>query len=575
MFEYTYGNLKRIAQTENGKKLIGEVKTAYETLYKGVSIPVTNYSYYKLIYQTGDRDSYQAIYYDRRKRFCYLQLLALADDAYLEELENVLNVILEEYTWVLPAHNLQKDNTFDYTVIDLFSAETGYYLSETAYVFGERLSVDLRNRIYAELKKRIIDNFENREQLWEGLKNNWAAVCAGSVGITYLYAFPERFEQVKERLFGSLERYLSGITEEGVSLEGVGYWVYGFGFFTQFFDLYTQFSGEYPKILCGEKVRNSLRYIENACLGGKCYLPYADGGHKQTYVHPPVAYAAKRLFGEKFTLPEYYFIDAEFVSHLSENTGKASAFRVLYGIDKFGLKDKTAESEKTVYYRESQIFIHKNKKYSFTAKCGTNNETHNHNDVGSFQIVVGGKGVIVDPGPAKYTWQYFKDNQVRYSEETFAAGSMGHSVPIVNGKYQKLGVENVGGVLEATDTNFKFDFAKAYDGVEKLIVDYQMHDGKIKVVYDCEGIEESIIFRFLSFDRPKLNADGSVDVGVKVKSSSGLVPDIKEIKYKGHVNVISAFDDETIYAIDFKIAGKKTVNEEFEFILEEQQMRNR
>lgn len=567
MFEYTYENLKRMAQTEQGKKLIAEVKPFYDELYAGSPIPVTNYSYYKLIYKTGDRDCFQKIYYERRARLCYLQLLALADDAYIDELENVLNVILEEYTWVLPAHNLQKDNSFDYTVIDLFSSETGYYLAETLYVFGDRLSLDIRNRIYAELKKRIVDNFESRSQLWETLINNWAAVCSGSVGITYLYAFPERFDSVKDRLFACMERYLSGLPEEGVSLEGVGYWVYGFGFFIQFFDIYNQATGEFPEILERQKVVNSLQYIENACLGGKSYLPYADGGSKETYVHPPVSYAAKRLFGEKYTLPSYYSIDREFVSFLPYNTGKSSVFRVLYGIEKFGLEDKKTDEKKTVYYKESQIFIHKNEKYSFTAKCGTNAETHNHNDVGSFQIVVDGQGVIVDPGAAKYTWQYFKDDNVRYSEEVFAAGSMGHSVPIVNGGYQKLGVEDVGGVIEATDRNFKFDFAKVYDGVKRLIADYQMQENGVKIVYDCEGVEEKIRFRFLSWNEPKPQADGSLDVGVIVKSVSGLIPIVTKVNYKGHVNLRGGLHDETIYTIDFEVAGKASVKEEFEFIV--------
>ena len=568
MLLYTYENLKRNAETDQGKKLVAEVKSVYDELYKNTPIPVTNYSYYKLIYKTGDRDCYQKIYYERRARLCYLQLLALADDFYLEELENLLNVILEEYTWVLPAHNLQKDNSFDYTVIDLFSAETGYYLAETAYVFGDRLSLDIRNRIRAELKKRIVENFESRQQLWETLKNNWAAVCSGSVGITYLYAFPERFEDVKERIWRCMERYLGGLPEEGVSLEGVGYWVYGFGFFIQFFDVYNQFSGEYPEILKREKVLNSLQYIENACLGGKSYLPYADGGSKETYVHPPVSYAAKRLFGDKYSLPAYYSINREFVSFLHYNTGKSSSFRVLYGIEKFGLQEKKSEEEKTIYYQESQIFIHKNKKYSFTAKCGNNAETHNHNDVGSFQMVVNGEGVIVDPGAGKYTWQYFKNNEVRYGEKVFAAGSMGHSVPIVNGGYQKLGVENVGGVLEATNTNFKFDFAKVYEGIESLIVDYQMCENGVRVVYECKGIEKSIVFRFLSFNEPKLCSDGSVDVGVKVKSLSGLTPKIKKVNYKGHVNLRGGLHEETIYTLDFEVAGKPFVKEEFGFIVE-------
>ena len=160
MFLYNYENLKRITQTENGKKLISEVENVYNSLFKDKPIPVTNYSYQKLIYKTGNRDLFQRIYYDRRKRFSCLQLLALANDDYLEELENILAVILEEYTWVLPAHCVQKDETFDYTIIDLFSAETGYYLAETLHVFNDKLSLDIQYKIKTELKKRIIDNYE-------------------------------------------------------------------------------------------------------------------------------------------------------------------------------------------------------------------------------------------------------------------------------------------------------------------------------------------------------------------------------------------------------------------------------
>ena len=339
-----------------------------------------------------------------------------------------------------------------------------------------------------------------------------------------------------------------------------------FCFLGQFFDIYNQFTGDYPEILNRTKVKNTVKYIENARLGGNCYLPYADGGHKQTYIHPPVAYSAKRLFGDAYVLPKYK-IDDEFISHLPENTGKASAFRVLYGVDKFGLGDKIDVKEESIYYKESQIFIHKNKKYAFTAKGGCNLEMHNHNDVASFQIVVDGKGVVVDPGPAKYTWEYFNGGpEYRYSEEVFAAGSMGHSVPIVDGGYQFEGAKARAEILEATEGNFKMDIASAYNGVESLVVNYQMLDDSIKVSYDCKGIKESITFRFLSFNKPEKTVDG-INVGVLVKSVSGLMPKIKEIKYMGHVNIMSANDQETIYAIDFTVDGKSNVKEEFEFII--------
>ena len=558
MFLYTYENLKRITQTESGKRLLDGIKVAYDKLYKDVPILTNSYSYFKLIYKNGNRDLYQKLYYDRRKRFSYLQLLALADDSYLEELEDIINVILEEYTWVLPAHCYESGDTFDYGVIDLFSAETAFYLAETAYVFKDKLSSDIKIRIQTELKRRIVDNYENREQLWYDVENNWAAVCAGSVGITYLYAFPERFDAVKDRLFQTMECYLKGTREEGVTPEGVGYWVYGFGFFTLFFDLYEQFTGEYPQILNTKKVINTLAYIVNARLGGDCYLPYADGGHRQTKINSSIAYSAKRLFGEKFVLPQY-MLDEEFALQFPEGTGRVIGFRTLYGMEEFGLNDEQTDETKSVYYPESQIFIHKNKNYAFTAKCGTNAEMHNHNDVGAFQIVLDGKGVIVDPGPAKYTWQYFNDMKVRYSEEVFAAGSMGHSLPIVNGKYQKNGAAAYGTVLESTDKNFKFDFAPAYEGIKSLIVNYQMEDRAVKIAYECHGIEESITFRFLSFDEPTLLIDGSLRVGgLTVKSVSGARPDVKKIQFNGQMKA------ETIYAIDYSFVNK-TVQEEFEF----------
>jgi hypothetical protein len=544
---------------------VAEVEKVYNELFKDKEIPTTNYAYQKLIYQTGNRDLYQYIYYLRRKRFSTLQILALADDKYLEELENIMAVIIEEYTWVLPAHCVIKDKEmFDYTVIDLFSAETGYYLAETLYVFGDKLSKDMQYRIRTELKKRIIDNYENRDQLWYSLHNNWAAVCSGSVGITYMYAFPERFDSVKDRIFASMQCYLDGTNEEGTTPEGVGYWVYGFGFFVQFFDMYNQFTGEYPDILKTNKVVNTIKYIDNACLGGRSYLPFADGGARRTFIHPPVAYAAKRLFGDGYVLPEYK-IDNEFAMELSANTGKASSFRAIYGIDKFGLGEKKEDKDKTIYYEQSQIFIHKNSKYGFAAKCGCNLEMHNHNDVGSFQIVVDGKGVIVDPGPGKYNLQYFNDSKYRYSEEVFAAGSMGHSVPIVNGKYQDEGRNACGKVLEHTETNFKFDFAEAYGNIDSLIVDYQMREDGVTVKYDCSGITDNIVFRFLSFNEPKVDGNGIVDMGVKLKSKSALQPDVKMIKYGGHVNIVGALNQETIYAIDYKISGKASVQEEFEF----------
>ena len=61
--------------------------------------------------------------------------------------------------------------------------------------------------------------------------------------------------------------------------------------------------------------------------------------------------------------------------------------------------------------------------------------------------------------------------------------------------------------------------------------------------------------RFLSFNKPTLNEDGSVDVGVKVKSCSGLKPKITNIKFNGHISVAKSIGTVDIYAIDYKITN--------------------
>ena len=79
----------------------------------------------------------------------------------------------------------------------------------------------------------------------------------------------------------------------------------------------------------------------------------------------------------------------------------------------------------------------KKQKYSFTAKGGHNDEMHNHNDLGCFQIVKNNKRVIVDIGAGEYTREFFGGG--RYGDKVFVCGSQSHSVPIIDGALQKWG----------------------------------------------------------------------------------------------------------------------------------------
>ena len=560
MYNYGYDNLKRIVNTEKGKKIVEFYKTEYENKYLGKPITPLNYSDYKLIYINGNRDEYQKVYYERVNRLMFLQILAISDDKYLEELENVLATICDEFTWVLPAHNLQKDNSFDYTVIDLFSSERAFYLSETAYVFKDKLSIDIKNRIKASLKAKIIDNYESRRFLWDDCHHNWAAVCSCGVGLTYLYQFPERFDAVKDRIFNSMNNYLSGVCDDGVITEGIGYLDYGFGFFCLFHDVYVQLTGDIPFTLKNPKIKKILEFANNSDLGNGLCLPFADGGFKWYYREANIYYTIKNLFEKDFNLP--------FVKTVPTYT-KALAFRVLNGADKFGNKSVDSMNYGTIYYKQSEYFINKNKNYVFVAKCGDNCEMHNHNDVGCFEIIKNGKVIISDLGAGRYTWKYHNDQTEngRYGKEIFVCGSWGHSVPIVNGRpqinYMRSTGEKYGGkVLVSTDNVFKVDIARAYeDGlVDALNIEYILGENSLDVNYACEGIKNNITFRFITEQEP-------IVCGAEVKladcvliSKSGIVPTVEEVFYETH----STGKKERCFTIDFAVEKGGKVNESFE-----------
>jgi len=82
-------------------------------------------------------------------------------------------------------------------------------------------------------------------------------------------------------------------------------------------------------------------------------------------------------------------------------------------------------------------------------KGGHNGEHHNHNDVGSYVVVVGKTPVLVDPGAEVYTARTF-------SSKRYVSGvlnSLGHPVPRIAGKLQQSGRDAKGIVVKTKFTD--------------------------------------------------------------------------------------------------------------------------
>ena len=551
MYLYSYENLLEQSTTKKGREYVEKVKACYEQNYQNKPITALPFSKFKLFHLTGDRVSFESEYFDRRKRLMLLQVLAITDNKYLEPLEDVISSICDEITWSLPAHCFDYETqTYKYWEIDLNASETSMALAETLYVFGERLSPDIRKRIKYTIEEKIVKVYERTVFGFDVMRNNWASVCSCGIGVTYLYLFPERFNLVKDRIFKAMERYLNKLDADGYCNEGFAYWVYGFGFFALFFDIYCQLTGERPAILDSERVKNTVKYAENSILGDGVYVPISDGGVNKNYCECDCIPVINRMFnsniqinGGKSSVP--YF--------------KAISLRRLYHANQ--IVNLEIKSGTTNFFENSQVFIEKNKNYVFIAKGGNNAEMHNHNDIGAFSIFRKGVQYIVDPGAGEYTNGYFNNMAIRYSKETFTCSGYGHSIPVIDGEVQVYGKEYYATIIDRDAKSITYDLVNAYPKkLDKLTVKYSLKENGVSVTYNVKGLKEQISFRFVSFIEPKIEKD-CVRLGEMVVSSSVAVPaTVENYEFSNH-----HAQKTKAYVTCFTVKGEKETCATFNF----------
>jgi hypothetical protein len=91
-------------------------------------------------------------------------------------------------------------------------------------------------------------------------------------------------------------------------------------------------------------------------------------------------------------------------------------------------------------------------------KGGTNGESHNHNDVGSFIIYADNEPLFIDPAVGEYTAKTFSKD--RYSIWTMQ--SQYHNLPQINGVDQKDGQEYAAKMISHKAGQLTLDIAGAY-----------------------------------------------------------------------------------------------------------------
>jgi len=531
------------------KKLVDNLLKNYNNFDFENGIPSVRFSEFRLFYDNGNRLIYEKPYFEKRTMLNICAILSLIypeNDEYLKNLEDVIWAICDEYTWVLPAHIPNYPETNYYT-IDLFSAETGFALSEIKYLLSDRLNPLIINRIDDEIEGRIIVPFANNDQRWENMPNNWAAVCAGSVAITFMYQAPELYDSVKERIEKTIDKFLDGYPDDGVCLEGLAYWDYGFGFFVRYADALCDFTNGEVNLFRLEKVKQISGFFAKMYLTDDVVVSFSDGSDKIS-LSPGLIHQLKSIYPDDVpSLPDSAY---DFDLTTARWCQSVRDF-VFYNPD---CKGEKLPSDTQYYFEDAQWFIKKTPVYSFAIKGGTNDEPHNHNDIGSFILARGDRQTLVDLGSGRYTKDYFTP-ETRYS--ILCNNSFGHSVPIINGNGQGTGHEYKGSMKTDGDT-VCIDMKNAYNEPSLKVLDRKIEFSE-KIItltdtFEFDG-DGSYVCRLVSRTAPEYY-DNNVVVGlcyIEYDNSSWEVK-VTEEKHTPHTDGA----DINVFLIDF--VPKKKVN---------------
>ncbi len=432
--------------------------------------------------RTGNRVNYENVYFARRIALNSLVLAECAEKKgrFTDDIINGIFALCEESAWQLPPHNSYIRDTPSLLladsaapVLDLFACETGAQLAMIRYLLKDsfdKISPVINKRIGYELEFRIITPYLKQHFWWMGKENepmnNWTIWCTQNILITVFTG--SQPDSVKSEVFfkasRSIDYFLKEYGEDGCCDEGAQYYRHaGLCLFNTMEILNAITKDYFLSLYQDNKIRNIAAYIENVHVDDKYYINFADCS--------PIAGRAgirEFLFGKRTDNPSLMSFAAEDFKKNPDPllTGDINLFHRLQSLFHFHEINSFPSGElvmkKDLYYPSVGLFIARDERFCLAVKAGDNNDSHNHNDTGSFTVYKDSRPMFIDIGVESYTLKTFSPK--RY--EIWTMQSDYHNLPSINGLMQKNGAEyKATGIHTAFENNMasiEMDIASAY-----------------------------------------------------------------------------------------------------------------
>ena len=544
-------------------------------------IPLLPASVYREYVTNGNRSNYEDIYFLRRDMAAAFAAAEAYENKgrFTEKLMDVVWAIMEESTWIIPAHRycapyipsaslggVFGDNALH--GMDLFSAGTSGTLASVYLLCKDKLdAIDpiITQKMEYMLSERTIKNFLQIEVWWGGAGgervNNWNPWIVSNVLLTA--AIMVKDTGIRERVVSKSMRYLDNFLNcyapDGGCDEGPAYWGAAGASLFDCLELIEDMSGGKISIYDSELVKNIGDYIYKVNIDGNRYVNFADCAPKtspnagmlirfgqKTGSEFLVSFGKKQAkYGDYFFSQSHMYRSLKWL-HTPYTVEENCSMPQYTELPDLGVMTARETSDSGV-----GMFV--------AAKGGNNGEMHNHNDCGNFMVYYNGKPVIIDAGVGRYTKQTFSPD--RYKLWFMQSGY--HNLPSFGGVDQRDGkrysAEDV--IFDSEARAISSELKNAYP-VEAGIESYQRRvsfDGTVTIEESIKLAEpKEIDFHLMLASQPETVADGVISLpeGRILNYDTSLSVEIECFDPVG-MDTVHAWNTEKLYRLHFKITTDK------------------
>ncbi len=402
-------------------------------------LPVPTDDLYLEFSRNGNRSRYQNVRINLEKNVTVVAAAwcLTGDPRYRDRLEAALRVFLAAKSWVLPAHDrgnrIWKGETIS---IDLVSALLSWRLAVVSRTVEGTLDPALIQDLNRQIRARVLTPFlemlegKRKADSWLTARTNWNAVCLA--GVTGAALALESDFDVRARIVAGAVRLiaysLQGFGADGYCFEGVGYWNYGYGHNLRFALLVYRATDGAVNLMEHPAMRAAGRYGEAIQMSGGVVPAFADCG-LNTRVSEVLCSWRDFLTGSTAGDGEPFWMDGQLPM--------VALTPVVRSVRAEGGEGKDGDPAFSWFPSGGVAVLRPaaGERFAAAIKGGSNHEPHNHNDVGSYVVMIDNVPMLFDPGSEVYTRRTFSKD--RY--QSGLLNSFGHPVPVVDGKLQRDG----------------------------------------------------------------------------------------------------------------------------------------